>query len=296
VGVRYYLSSENITQNYLSAILSIALLICACLSFITPIAAQSAPVDPFDVFASNSINKMKNSAGQSGLYFVNLRTGLSNVVVTNGTRPTLFNDGVLYQDTTSGVAMMAYPDGRTVPFSPIAITTSGPTMRPNWVISANGNWIAWTVSDKQELSLLSDLYVAAADVTNGVSNTKLVLHTSSTKAIDTVPLSVSNDGQTVFYARQASMPDAQIYQLFPAYSDIFKLDVGSGQTTELPGKGEGKNRLLAMPLSDYCPLATTTLASTHICGPWHSKATAQSTHRTWPTVRLVFCSSRVTAI
>jgi hypothetical protein len=74
------------------------------------------------------------------------------------------------------------------------------------------------------------MYLAAADG----SNPKLILHSSSTKGIQTVPLAVTSEGATVFYARSA--PDKRAYGLFPVATDVYSLDVASGQTTEMPGK------------------------------------------------------------
>ncbi|MEP7287011.1 MAG: hypothetical protein ABI947_14745 [Chloroflexota bacterium] len=187
--------------------------------------AQSSVTGPFDVFVNHNISK-----NQAGLFFVDSRTGLSNVVVTNGTRHTLLGNGVLYLENDTKAIKIAYPNGRTDPFP--AIEVNNAKAQVDWVVSPNGKQIAWTVSLAGEQSLLSDLFVAGADG----SAKKLVLHTSSTKGVDTIPLAVTDDGTQVFYARQTR--DPQAYQLFATASDVFSVDIASGQPTELPGKTE----------------------------------------------------------
>ncbi len=199
-------------------------LLAICFGYCTfgnPARAQQA--GPFDVFFNSSINK-----GKSGLFFVNVRTGLSKVVVTNGTDHALLGDGVIFQEIGSGAIMMAYPDGRIEPYT--LLQASGKNTNVNWIASSNGKRIAWAVSSTQDQSLLSDLYIAEADG----SNKKLVLHTSSTKGIETFPLAITDDGRTIFYARQTR--ESGSYQLFAVASDVFNLNVASGQTTQLPGQ------------------------------------------------------------
>ena len=184
----------------------------------TPVRAQSTR--SFDVFVNSAI-----SGGKPGVYFVDARTGLSTVVVTNGTRHTLIEDGVLFQENETGAIKVAYPDGRIVLHTAMQ-PTGGAAL--TWVTSADRRRLAWSVSQRTNTSLLSDLYVAGSDG----AEKKLALHTSSTRNIDTFPLAITDDGATVFYSRQVIAQ--KDYQLFPAFEDIFKLDVATGQTTQLP--------------------------------------------------------------
>ncbi len=189
-----------------------------------PVHAQTpAKAGPYDAFVNSSISK-----GKPGLFFVDARTGLSNIVVTNGVHHTLLNNGVLFQEIGTNAVKIAYPDGRIEAFS--VIPTPDPKSNITWVVSADRKRIAWAVSLVQQPSLLSDLYTSSVDG----NDKKLALHTSSTKGIDTFPLAVSNDGTKIYYARQG--PDKLPYQLFPTSSDVFSLDVSSGVATELPGK------------------------------------------------------------
>ncbi len=194
-------------------------LVILTLVLVAPVRAQFA--NSFDVFLNSSLSK-----GQPGLYFVDARTGLSTVVVTNGTRHTLIEDGVLFQENDTHAIKVAYPDGRIALHT--AMQPPSPDAALNWVTSADHRRIAWSVSQRTSTSLLSDLYVAMSDG----SDKKLALHTSSTKNVDTIPLAITDDGATVFYSRQVS--EQKNYQLFPVAGDVFKLDVASGQAAQLP--------------------------------------------------------------
>ena len=195
--------------------------ICATVTLaINPANAQDGS-GSFDVFLNSTMNK-----GQPGLFFVDAHTGLSNIAVTNGTRHTLLETGVLFQENETGAIKVAYPDGR-VALHP-AIQPPDPKAAVNWIVSADRKRIAWSMSQISGTSLLSDLYIALSDG----SDKKLVLHTSSTKNLIVFPLLITNDGATVFYSRQAGTPGN--YQLFPVAGDVFQLDVASGRATQLP--------------------------------------------------------------
>jgi hypothetical protein len=175
----------------------------------------------FDVFLNSTM-----SSGSAGLYFVDARTGLSNIAVTNGTHHTLLETGVLFQENETGAIKIAYPDGRIELYP--AIQPPDPKAAVNWIVSTDRKRIAWSVSKMSGTSTLSDLYTALSDG----SDKKLVLHTSSTKNLIVVPLLITNDGTSVFYSRQIGTPG--IYQLFPVAGDAFQLDVASGRATQLP--------------------------------------------------------------
>jgi hypothetical protein len=189
-----------------------------------PAAARAAARqdgDAFDVFLNANMNK-----NRPGLFFVDARTGLSSIVITDGTQHTLLNRGVLFQEQATGIAKIAYADGSIVPFAPIPVPE--PNTRLIWVISNNRNWLTWVVSKTDSVTLSSDLYLD--EITSGTP--KLILHASSTKGVETVPTSVADDGSKVYYTRTTLDPKA--YRIFSTVSDIFSLDVLTGKATALP--------------------------------------------------------------
>lgn len=203
-------------------LLTLALLIgCMPLLSVVPAQAQTPQViTAFDVFIDPATTT---------LYFVNAATGLSKIVATSGTNYTLLDKGVLFQERTTGIARIVYPDGHLEVAAWMEPAAGNVTVI--WVISADRKRIAWAVSPHQGPALYSDLYTALTDGTGK----KLVLHTSSTQGIESIPLTLSNDGTTLFYTRQpADAPNT--YQLFPVAANIFGLDVASGTATELPGE------------------------------------------------------------
>jgi len=179
----------------------------------------------YDVFYSSAINdgSSAKAVGKSGLYFVDARTGLSAVAITNGVNYTLLNDSVIFSDKQSGQSGVAYPDGRVLPhpFLPVGAV---------WAASTDRTWLAWSTAHTENGSLLTDLYVAHP---NG-DNKQLALHTSSSKAISVRPLAVTNDGLTVFYTRQAVDPKAS--SLYVQAADLYRLTVATGEVVHLNGE------------------------------------------------------------
>ncbi len=197
-----------------------------CIIFFGPVNTGHAQTTDksYDVFLNSSI-----SNGKPGLFFVDARTGLSSVVVTNGTRHTLLGNGVLFQELDTKAIKIAYPDGRIEPYAAIQVDSADWDV--NWVVSPDHMQIAWSVSHTEGASLLSDLFVATAD---GSKKNKLVLHASSTKGLDTIPLALTDDGNTLFYARQQKK-DPNAYQLYTTATEVYSLDTTTGQPTQLPG-------------------------------------------------------------
>src|SRR5260221_9257570 len=121
-------------------------LLAMCFAYCTfGVPAQAQQAGSFDVFFNSSINK-----GKAGLFFVNVRTGLSKVVVTNGANHALLGGGVIFQEIGSGAIMKAYPDGRIEPYAPLQ--ASGANSNVNWIASGNGKRIAWAVSHSKDQS------------------------------------------------------------------------------------------------------------------------------------------------
>jgi hypothetical protein len=137
---------------------------------------------------------------------------------------------VLFQESTTGAAQIAYPDGRIEPFAPIPNADTNTLV--NWVTTTDGKHVAWTVTQVQDSGLISDLFSASADG----SDKKLVLHTSSSDGIETLPLAMSDDAATIYYSRQPH--DLPPYQLFPVTADVYSVDTATGKPTQLPRTGD----------------------------------------------------------
>lgn len=190
----------------------------AALLFIVILPARQSSA--YDVFLSSG-----TATGKASVYFVDARTGLSTVAVTNGLNHTLLGNDVIFMDKDTGRVGSAHRDG--------TIETQSFIERSEvltWVVSADRRWIAWAGGHTQAGSLLTDLYVAQADGTGK----GIILHTSSSKNIGIRPLAITNDGATVYYTRQADDPKAS--QPYPLASDVFRLTVSTGESTRLTGE------------------------------------------------------------
>jgi hypothetical protein len=177
-------------------------------------------VTVYDVFYNSRI-----SGARAGVFFVDARSGLSALAVTNGENHTILGKGVIFKDRTSGKVGIATPDG-SVTVHPFIEAT--PFLA--WSVAGNREWIAWVTGRVQSNSVITDLYLARADGTNR----QLVLRTSSTKGLTIRPLSVGNDGQTILYTRQVD--DPKLYRAFPVFEDIYQLNVATGESVSLPGE------------------------------------------------------------
>jgi hypothetical protein len=194
-----------------------------------PLAAQTptqtstpAPVALYDVFLGTP------KGGQPSLYFVDVRSGLSSPIAADGTQHTLLAQGVLFQERDSGVAKIAFPDGRIGTFA--AIQPAGSGLSVNWVASSNRRWLAWSISRAEGGTLFSDLYISESDG----GDRKQPLRMSSTRGLEALPLAVTDDGSKLFYTRQARDPKA--YRVFPVAAEIFQLGIADGELSALPGE------------------------------------------------------------
>lgn len=185
-----------------------------------PVYTRQAPPNIYDVFVSGAVANARPS-----VYFVNALTGLSTIVITNGINHTLLGNDVIYLDKDTNKVGIAHRDG-TAEQHPFIDASDVLT----WAVSQDRRWIAWAAGRNQNGSLITDLYAARDDGTGK----QIILHTSSSKGIGVRPLAITNDGATVFYTRQYDDPKA--YQPFPQASDVFRLNVNTGESAHLAGE------------------------------------------------------------
>jgi hypothetical protein len=185
------------------------------LAAVLPVRAQGA--DVFDVYLGTGKNGIS-------LYFVDARTGLSSVVPADGTRHTLLADGVLFQEKDTGIFKIAYPDGQVGILA--AMQPAAPNVVVDWAVSANRQHIVWSVTQRQDSLVYSDLYLG-----DSKGSKTLALHTSSTQSVGAMPLALTDDAATIFYTRRADLFAPR--PLFLSADNVFRLDVASGQSAPL---------------------------------------------------------------
>jgi hypothetical protein len=162
------------------------------------------------------------------LYFVDASTGLSSVSQAEGSQHTLLSNGVIYQEASTGFARLVAPRTSTV------LTWMQPAtdnISVQWIASADGRYLVWTVVQGSGTNLSSDLHVAQA---NG-DDAKVVKRIASAEGKAAYPLMITNDGQTLFYTLQAP-PNPTSYIVFPVAADIHRLDLNSDEDERLPNE------------------------------------------------------------
>lgn len=176
-----------------------------------------AQAHAYDVF-------VRLSQERTQLEFADVRTGLSVVVTTDGRKHTLARRGVLFE-TDEGVRI-AYPDGQVGLFA--LIPAAGERQAVDWVVSANGTWIAWGVIVPRGEGVVSELFIADTD--GGARRS--VLFTSSTQQVGVIPVAVSDDGGAIFYARIGEPFGERSTPL--TVDQVFRLNTQSGESAALP--------------------------------------------------------------
>jgi hypothetical protein len=196
----------------------LAFVVIACLALLLP-ARTWAQAALHDVFFDPSAQQV---------YFVAALSGLSSVLPATGSQHVLLRDGVLFQEADTGFARRIAPQSSTVL---TWIQPASPTVRVQWVASANGRWLAWTVIQREGVALVSTVHVALHDGTEA----KLITKVSSNDAAGAYPLAITDDGRTLFYSLQPA-PDPNTYLAFPVATNVYRLDVATAQATQLPNE------------------------------------------------------------
>ncbi|MBO9310211.1 MAG: hypothetical protein J7551_10570 [Chloroflexi bacterium] len=160
--------------------------------------------------------------------FADVRTGLSTHVTTNGDQHALIGGGVLFRAADTRTALVALPNG-DVALHPY-IPRQDEQIVTHWVASANGKWLAWAFTKRTERGTVSDLFV----VEGLLGENRMVLHTTSTRGLGILPLSVSDDGAYVFYTRRTDLFEALPSVLDLPVENVLRLQTASGDAVPLP--------------------------------------------------------------
>jgi hypothetical protein len=183
------------------------------------------------------------------LQFVDLLTGEATAVETNGEQYTLFGRAVMYYDPAVNRVMLAAPDGRVRnhPF----IQPLPSTSRVDWVVSADGSRVAWTLTSVQEDGqLITTTRVSGIDG----SSPREALIDGPRPGIRALPVAFSLDQRKLYMDYQPDgIGDVTPFQ---QYAGLFEVDLESGETAMLPGEpgcfcgaGIGAGLLLRLDLA-----------------------------------------------
>ncbi len=133
---------------------------------------------------------------------------------------------VLFQDAEGGTLSRAWPDGSTEPHP--FIQPIPETARIDWVVSSDGQWIAWTRTDRTADGQLTTLTtLARADG----GDQRVLLQDGPDAFLHVVPLALTDDG-TFFFDRQPGGLGGFFF--YPQYADVHRLRPGQSAPERLP--------------------------------------------------------------
>jgi hypothetical protein len=214
-----------------------------------PASAQEAPFEdrgqPIQVFVSRDIDDF----GTDRLYFVDSLTGLENTLEVNGERYMTVGRQVIFFDLTQNQVVIAGADGRLRghPF----IQPNAATRRIDWVVSEDGEQIAWTLTDANELGQ----FITATTVANlDGTGQKQLLVDGPRDGIRAMPVAFNRDHSLLYMDYQ---PDGiSNFTPFQQYAGLFSVDIETQTVEMLPdepgcycGAGVGGGKFLRMSLN-----------------------------------------------
>lgn len=200
---------------------------------------------PIQVFVEHDLDDF----GTDRIHFIDALTGLENSVEVNGDHYTTVGRSVLYFDLTQNQVVLVSSDGeiRGHPF----IQPSASTRRVDWVISEEGEQIAWTLTDSNELGqLITTTTVANLDGTQP----QPILVDGPRDGIRAMPIAFNRNRSVLYMDYQ---PDGiSDFIPFQQYAGLFAVDIASKSVEMLPGEpgcycgaGIGAGKFLRLALT-----------------------------------------------
>ncbi len=229
--------------------LTLMFCVIACLS-LSPIASAQETTQPdFNTNTWNIfIERDTPTENTDTLLFVDILTGETISVETQGERYTPLNNSVIYFDVVENQVKITDPE-RTPQNHPF-ITLPADAQRIDWVVSKDYKWVAWTVTWVQDTILTTTTFLA--DSTG--SNIDEVLVDGPRENVRAMPIAFSDDNSVLY---MDTHPDG-ISQFAPytQYAGLFSLDLITGEIAALPGEpacfcgaGFGSGMLLRLSLN-----------------------------------------------
>lgn len=217
----------------------------ACVCLLPAGVAQSVPTTfarhKWDVFVERDIR----ADGMDRMHFIDVLTGTVTQAETLGERYTPLGDGVLYYDPLLQQVMQATPDGqvRLHPF--IAMGTA---RRVDWIVSADGERIAWTLTEGDGEMLTTQTFIAGADG----SGLRQVQQDGPRNSVRVLPVTFNRDATALYMDVH---PDGlSRFMPYTQYAGLFELNLLSGEVRSVPGEnlcfcGAGFSRTALMRLA-----------------------------------------------
>lgn len=188
---------------------------------------EDARGHPYEVYLERRIDE----TGQDRLVFLDLLTGTETTLDIYGERYTPVGQAVLFSEVFTNRVLLATPDGvvREHPF----IQPSVQTTRIDWVLSADGKRIAWTLVGGTQAALTTITTVANIDGTNPLQ----VLVDGPRSGFRALPMAFNAENTLLYMDMHPDGLDA--LTPFSQYREVLALDLSNGVLTALPGEPPG---------------------------------------------------------
>lgn len=216
---------------------------------LSPAQAQDSPPEiplfgRHMVFVQSDID----DAGSDQLLFVDLLTGETTTSQANGERYLPVHDAVLFYDRSAARVKLAFPNGEIRDHRFMQPTATA--RRIDWELSADGEWLAWTITEGDPAALITTTTIATIDG----ENAQIALVDGPRDGLRALPVGFSPDGRTLYMDYQ---PDT-IGNLTPfrQYAGLFALDLDTSTTIMMPnepgcfcGAGVQANKFMRLALT-----------------------------------------------
>lgn len=165
--------------------------------------------------------------GRDRLIFLNALNGERESLDVYGQRYTLVDDAVWFFDYRNRVMLIAQPgrNPRPHPF----IQLDAQATRVDWVLSADGDQVAWTLTRADDGGWLTTR-TQIADLDG--DNQREVWSDGPQAGVRALPIALSADGATLYMDQH---PDGlSRFTAYTQYAGLFALDVANGTVATLP--------------------------------------------------------------
>ncbi len=218
-----------------------------CLLLYAPLSAQDTALPAADQASWDVFLRNNEEDAATELVFINILTGEMNSISVLGERFTLLGKAVIYYDLDEEQVKLAAPDAsiQDHPF----INKSADTERVDWVLSRDGQTIAWAATRRAAGGALStSTYVSdleGADrrevLLDGPRESLRVLPIVFSPASDELIMAIQPDGISEHFS-------------YSRYAGLFALNLADGALRELPDEsacycaaGFGEGVMLRFP-------------------------------------------------
>lgn len=187
--------------------------------------AQESALNPvWKVFITRNLD----AQGLTRLDFIQTFDGTQTSTEVYGERFTPLHDRLLYFDLQNRRVMTLRPRGEPQihPF----IFLPEDAQRIDWLVSADGLRIVWTVTRTSPAGLFTRTEIANLDG----SERQVVLEDGPRAGIRALPVALSPDNATLYMDAQ---PDGLAeFSAYPQYAGLFSVSVWTGEIATLPGE------------------------------------------------------------